>query len=71
MSPKVTQGIGENSIQKFSFPVIFLWYNLVVCTTTLPNFDPVNLHHSSCKHVFSIRVQNRVDPGQMASLEAI
>ena len=30
---------------------------------------PVNLLHSSCKHVFSIRVENSVDPDQMASSE--
>ena len=32
-----------------------------------PNFYPVNLHHSSCKHVFSIRVENTVDTDQTAS----
>ena len=43
---------------------------LYTCTTLLPNFYPVYLHHSSCKHVFSSRVENGVDPVQMASLEA-
>ena len=33
-----------------------------------PNFYPVNLQHSSYKHVFSIRVENGVDPKQMATL---
>ena len=27
-------------------------------------------HHSSCKHVFSIRVENEVDPDQMGLPEA-
>ena len=31
---------------------------------------PVNLQYSSCKDVFSIRVENSVDPDQMASSEA-
>ena len=35
-----------------------------------PKFYPVNLQHSSCKHVFSIRAENTVDPDQMASPEA-
>ena len=39
-------------------------------TTLLPNIYLVNLQHSSCKHVFSIRVENSVDPDQMASSEA-
>ena len=34
---------------------------------TLPNFYPVNLQHSNWKHVFSIRVENSVDPDQLAS----
>ena len=42
---------------------IFMYY-------TPPQFYPVNLQNSSCKHVFSIRVENRVDPDQMASSEA-
>ena len=42
----------------------------ILCTTLLPNFNPVKLKHSSCKHLFSIRVENSVDPDQMASLEA-
>ena len=28
---------------------------------------PVNLQHSSCKLIFSIRLENSVDPDQMAS----
>ena len=36
-----------------------------------PIFSPVNLQLSSCKHVFSISVENTVDPDQMALLEAI
>ena len=42
---------------------------IFLCTTLLPNFYPVNLQHSSCKHVFSIWVENSVDPCQMASWE--
>ena len=42
----------------------------VLRTTLLLNFNPVKLKHSSCKHLFSIRVENRVDPDQVASLEA-
>ena len=40
---------------------------------TPPHFYPVNPQHSSCKHVhvFSMRVENSVDPDQMASSEAI
>ena len=41
-----------------------------LCTTLLPNFQPVNLHLSSCKRVFSIRMENSVDPDQMALSEA-
>ena len=33
-------------------------------------FYPVNLQHSSSMHIFSIRVENSVDPDQMASSEA-
>ena len=39
---------------------------LSCCTTLLPNFYPVKMQHSSCKHVFSIRVENSLDPDQMA-----
>ena len=34
---------------------------------TFMNFNPVNLQHLSCKHVFSMRVENCMDPDQMAS----
>ena len=34
------------------------------------DFYPVNMQHSSCKHVFSIKVENSVDPDQMASFKA-
>ena len=44
--------------------------NIFLCTTLFPKFYPVNLQHSSRKHVFSIRVENSVDPDQMALLEA-
>ena len=36
----------------------------ILCTTLLTNFSPVNLQHSSCKYVFSIRVENSVDLDQ-------
>ena len=43
---------------------IFMYY-------MLPNFYPIiNLQHSSCKHVFLIKVETSVDPDQMASSEA-
>ena len=42
----------------------------ILCTTLFPNFYLVNLQHSSCKHTFSISVENSVDPDQMASPEA-
>ena len=34
---------------------------------TPPFFYPAHLQHSSCKHAFSIKVQNSADPDQMAS----
>ena len=40
-----------------------------IYATLLPNFYPVNLQHSTCKHVFSIRLENSVDD-QMALSEA-
>ena len=40
------------------------------CTTLLYNFHPVNLQHSSSQKVFSIRVENSVDPDQLVSSEA-
>ena len=47
---------------------IFEWpfHTGLTVYTALLNFYPVNLQHSSCKHVFSIRVENSVDPDQMA-----
>ena len=36
------------------------------CDDDVLNIFPVNLHHSSFKHIFSIRVENSVDPDQMA-----
>ena len=41
-----------------------------LCATLLPKFYPVNLQHSTCKHVFSIIVENSVDHDQIASSEA-
>ena len=37
---------------------------------TPPEFYPFILQHFSCKHAFSIRVENSVDPDQMALSEA-
>ena len=36
---------------------------------TLSQVYRVNLQYSSCKHVFSIRVENSMDPDKMASDE--
>ena len=41
----------------------------ILCTTLLPNFYPFNLQHFTCKHLFSIRLENSVDPDQLASSE--
>ena len=41
-----------------------------ICTTLLPILNPVNLQHSSCKLVFSIRVESIVNTDQMASPKA-
>ena len=45
--------------------------NFFLCSTLLPEFYLINLQHSSSNHVFSIRLENSVDPDQMATLEAI
>ena len=37
---------------------------------TSPHFHHVNLQHSGCEHVCTIRIENSVDPDQMASSEA-
>ena len=37
--------------------------------TPPPLFYPVNLHHTSNKHLFINRVENSVDPDHMASSE--
>ena len=42
-----------------------------LCATLLLCFYPVNLQFFSWKHVFSIGVENSVDPDQMASSEGI
>ena len=39
-------------------------------TTLLPNLYPVNQQHSSGKGVFLVRLENSVDPDQMALLDA-
>ena len=54
------------------FYIIFLTLFTLksLCTTLLPNLYPVHLQHSSCKLVFTIRVENSVNPDQMASSEA-
>ena len=35
---------------------------IFLCTTLFPHSYPVNLQHSSYKHVFSSREENNVDP---------
>ena len=42
----------------------------MLCTSLLPYLYPVSLQHSSYTHVISIRVENSVDPDQMASSKA-
>ena len=49
---------------------VFCYAEYFLYTTLLPNFYPVNMQHSSCMHVLSVRVENGVDPDPMASLEA-
>ena len=39
-------------------------------TTLFPNFYHVTMQYTSCKHAFTIRVKNSVDPDQMALSEA-
>ena len=39
--------------------------SIFLCSTRIPNFYPVSLQHSSCKNVFSIRLESSVDPDQM------
>ena len=39
----------------------------IFCATLLPNFYPVNLQHSSCKHVFQSKWKRVLEPDQMAS----
>ena len=46
-------------------------YIFQLTSKLLLKFLSVNLQHSTCKHVFSIRVESSVDPDQMASSEAI
>ena len=64
----------ENNNLKIALLVCFLLLfflltsvMLKICTTLFPKCYPVNLQHSICKHVFSIRVENSVDPDQLAS----
>ena len=40
----------------------------VLCTTLFSSFYPFNLQDFSGNHLVSIRVENSVDSGQMASL---
>ena len=42
----------------------------IIGTNYLPTCYPVNPQHSPFKHVFSIRLENSVDPDQLASEEA-
>ena len=47
--------------------ILIMLYNFMY-TSFLPNFYPVNLQHSIYQHVFSIKVENSVDPDQMATV---
>ena len=49
--------------------LILVMLNILHTTLGL-KFNPVNLQHASYKHVFSSRMENSVDPDQMASLES-
>ena len=40
-----------------------------LCATLLPKFYPINLQDSNYKHVFKSRLENSVDPDQLASVK--
>ena len=48
--------------------LILIMLNNFMYTSFLPNFYSVNLQHSIYQHVFSIKVENSVDPDQMATV---
>ena len=58
----------------FRFAYVMLSFTFIMLnilyTSLLPNVYPVNLKHSNYEHPFSFRVENNVDPDQMASSEA-
>ena len=45
--------------------------DLFLCTTLLPTFLPINWWDSSFKHVFTNRVENSVDPDQLALINFV
>ena len=47
-------------------PLTFLML-VFLCTTLLPKFYTINLHNSAYQHVFTSRVENSVNPDQLAS----
>ena len=58
------------SLTKVKLLLTLAILNIFMYYTPPQFFYPVNLQHSSCKLVFSIRVDNSVDPDQLASSEA-
>ena len=41
----------------------------ILCIAYAPSVYPINMQYSYCKHVFSIILENIVDPDQMTSSE--
>ena len=59
-------------LMKYSIMLHFIWV-FAVCKNArlgISQKQGVNLQHSICKYVFSIRVESIVDPDLMALLEA-
>ena len=54
-------------IMEKSWNYVFEYPPCTTVTTRLPYSYHVHLHPSSCKHGTTIRVENSVDPDQMAS----
>ena len=59
----ISAGQSENILFTLVMQNIFMYYT--------PPFYPVDLQYSSYKHVLSSRLENSVDPDQMASSVAI
>ena len=61
------------STEAFNFSICDLnlvMLNIFMSYTSHLFLSCLNLQHTSCKHVFSIRMENSVDPDQMATSEA-